>query len=460
MRLFTFLLGVGLLTSAHRAAAQAPAAGFSLSQALTVAAAQYPSLQASRLSSQAAQKQVAVARNTLLPELNVAYQANVATYNNITGMLYPQYVLPISGPPSTANRNQAVVGSAASALLTWTPLTFGARTAAIDLAQAQYRAAQASEASTLLGHQVLVADAYLDLLLTTELERVYAQNIRRTEITAHQATVLVTTGLRPGVDSAQFNAEVARARVDLLTAQQNREAAAIRLSELLALPTGEVAATDTTLLTHLPPAAGPDAPADTAAHPDLLTARRQVEVGLLRQRVIRRAVLPQLTFWGTGYGRGSGIAYTGEVNSADGWRLSRTNYGAGFQLAVPVLSYWRVRTQAQQEQLLTAANAARQRETALQLGKQQQQAQAALRSRLLIARQLPRQLGAARFAYRAQQLRYANGLVSVTDVAQAQYALVQAEVNTRAAAVQAWKAYLALAAARGDVRALLRATQP
>ncbi|MEJ7659360.1 MAG: TolC family protein [Hymenobacter sp.] len=230
-----------------------PSTGYSLAQALAVAAAQYLGLQASQLTSRAAQRQVAVARNTLIPELSVAYQANVATYNNITGMFYPQYVLPISGPPSTANRNQAVVGSAASAPLTWTPLTFGARTAAIDLAQAQYRAAQASQATTLLGHQVLVADAYLDLLLTTELERVYAQNIRRTEITAHQATVLVTTGLRPGVDSAQFNAEVARAQVDLLTARQSREVAAIRLSELLALPAGEVAATDTTLLTRLPP---------------------------------------------------------------------------------------------------------------------------------------------------------------------------------------------------------------
>jgi outer membrane protein len=458
MRLSSFLLVLGLLGGGYRATAQAPPAGYSLAQALTVATARYPSLQASQLSSQAAQRQVAIARNTLIPELSVAYQANVATYNNITGMFFPQYVLPISGPPSTANRGQAVVGSAASALLTWTPLTFGARTAAIDLAQAQYRAAQASQASTLLGHQVLVADAYLDLLLNTELERVYAQNIRRTEVTAHQAAVLVTTGLRPGVDSAQFNAAVSQARVDLLTAQQNREAAAIRLSELLALPAGEVAATDTTLLTRLPPAAT-GTPADTAAHPDLLTARQQVEVGLLRQRVIRRAVLPQLSFWGTTYGRGSGIDYTGEVNSADGWRLSRTNYGAGVQLAVPVLSYWRVRTQAQQEQLLTQANAARRAETALQLSKQQQQAQAALRSRLLIAGQLPRQLGAARFAYRAQQLRYASGLVSVTDVAQAQYALVQAEVNTRAAAVQAWKAYLALAAARGDVAGLLRATQ-
>lgn len=460
MRLFFLLLVLLPGTGGHFCRAQAPPTNYSLAQALTVAAAQYPSLQASQRETQAAQRQVTIARNTLLPELNVAYQANVATYNNITGLFYPQYVLPISGPPSLANRNQAVVGSAASALLTWSPLTFGARTADINLAQAQVRTAQANESVTLLRHQVRVADAYFDLLLATDLVRVYAQNTRRTETLARQAAVLVVNGLRPGVDSAQFNAEVSRAQVDFLTAQQSREAAAIRLSELLALPTGEVAATDTTLLTRLPPETDLRAPADTATHPYLLAARRQVEAGTQRRQVIQRAVLPRLSFWGTGYGRGSGISATGEVNSADGWRLSRTNYGAGFQLAVPVLSYPQVRVRAQQEQLLTQAYEARLRETTLQVTKQQQQAQAALRSRLLIARQLPRQLGAARFAYRAQQTRYQTGLVSVTDLAQAQYALVRAEVDARAATAQAWQAYLALAAARGDVGALLRPVQP
>ncbi|OGX87397.1 hypothetical protein BEN47_10705 [Hymenobacter lapidarius] len=459
MRLFFLLIVLLPGTGGHFCQAQAPPTGYSLAQALTVATAQYPSLQASQRETQAAQRQVAVARNTLLPELNVAYQANVATYNNITGMLYPQYVLPISGPPSTANRNDAVVGSAASALLTWSPLTFGARAADIGLAQAQVRTAQANESVTLLSHQVRVADAYFDLLLATDLVRVYAQNTRRTETLARQANVLVINGLRPGVDSAQFNAEVSRAQVDFLTAQQSREAAAIRLSELLALATGEVTATDTTLLTRLPPAADPVA-ADTATHPYLLAARRQVEASRQRRQVIQRAVLPKLSFWGTGYGRGSGISATGEVNSSDGWRLSRTNYGAGFQLALPVLSYPQVRVRAQQEQFLTQAYEARLRETGLQVSKQQQQAQAALRSRLLIARQLPRQLGAARFAYRAQQTRYETGLVSVTDVAQAQYALVRAEVDARAATAQAWKAYLALAAARGDVNELLRPVQP
>jgi outer membrane protein TolC len=162
MRLFSFLLGLTLLAGGHRALAQSmPPTRYSLAQALSVATAQYPSLQASQRETQAAQRQVTQARNTLIPELNVAYQANVATYNNITGMFYPQYVLPISGPPSLANRNEAVVGSAASALLTWSPLTFGARAADIQLAQAQVRTAQANESVTLLSHQVRVADAYL-----------------------------------------------------------------------------------------------------------------------------------------------------------------------------------------------------------------------------------------------------------------------------------------------------------
>jgi outer membrane protein len=52
---------------------------------------------------------------------------------------------------------------------------------------------------------------------------------------------------------------------------------------------------------------------------------------------ISRSWTPRLEFWGTTYLRGSGIGFDGTVNKSSGWNLNRYNYGAGFQLAFPIL---------------------------------------------------------------------------------------------------------------------------
>lgn len=61
----------------------------------------YPSIAAKKAQTQAAPKEIEIQKNTIIPTLDAAYQADYATYNNITGMAFPQYIIPISRPPST-----------------------------------------------------------------------------------------------------------------------------------------------------------------------------------------------------------------------------------------------------------------------------------------------------------------------------------------------------------------------
>lgn len=85
----------------------------SIMQALQKVQTNLPQLEAYRQQALATQQNIQLAKNTLVPDLNVGYQLNLATYNNITGMSYPGFLLPISGPPSYTNDFNFVPGSAA-----------------------------------------------------------------------------------------------------------------------------------------------------------------------------------------------------------------------------------------------------------------------------------------------------------------------------------------------------------
>ena len=60
-----------------------------LSEAVQMAASNYPALKAKALQVEAIKKNIQVVNNTGLPSLDASYQMNYATYNNITGMAYP-----------------------------------------------------------------------------------------------------------------------------------------------------------------------------------------------------------------------------------------------------------------------------------------------------------------------------------------------------------------------------------
>lgn len=91
---------------------------YGLKELVLLAEKNYPSIAAKKAQTQAAQKEIEIQKNTIIPTLDAAYQADYATYNNITGMAFPQYIIPISGPPSTKNDFNGVFGSAVSICLT------------------------------------------------------------------------------------------------------------------------------------------------------------------------------------------------------------------------------------------------------------------------------------------------------------------------------------------------------
>lgn len=418
---------------------------------LQLAEDSYPLLKSKAWEVKAAEKAITTSKNSLIPSLDASYQVNYATYNNITGMVYSPLLVPISGPPAAANHYEGVFGSATSLLLNWQPVTFGQRGSRVNFSRAGAQYARADAGNEIFQHKIRVINAYLDIITATELEKVYQENLARTEATLLIARSLVINGIKPGVDTALLKAEMSRAKVELLNSRKYKEQTIITLSGLLAtdkLP----AVTDTSYFIKLP--AG-YMPADTTVNPLLLLYNSNIALSKARKKVLGKTAMPTLGIWGTAYARGSGIDYNGNVKSADGLAFQRYNYGLGVQLSIPILQFTKIRSQVRQQDFLIRSNEEKLNEVTLQVRKQDELADTTLGTALMVSKETPLYYESASFAYKAMQSRYGSGLANFADLMQAQYALVKAAADNKAAYMAVWKALLYKAAVNGDLNLFL-----
>ena len=120
------------------AAAQSPGSGpLTLNDAIQRALTNYPAIKESRARAQAAEEGVGVARTAYLPRLDMMWQENRGTTNNVFGLLFPQSTLfSMSGPVlGTRSLGDSVWGSAGAVLLSWEAVDFGQRKAGVDVAR-------------------------------------------------------------------------------------------------------------------------------------------------------------------------------------------------------------------------------------------------------------------------------------------------------------------------------------
>lgn len=409
----------------------------------------YPAIAVSRARAEAAGTAVLLERNTARPSLDAAYQANYATYNNLTGMSYPGQVLPISGPPSTGNEFTPVFGSAASLLLKWTPISFGQRTASIEYSQKVYEQQLAGVEDELLRTKFRAAFLFLEIAATQELIKVYQKNIERTEFNLRQVAALVRSGIRPAVDSLVFKGELSKVRSQLLDLTNRLQNQKYELAELvMAEEQVRALSIPDILFQKLPVASFPEG---SLLHPALKIARLNLEADQVRLDQIRRSWVPRLDFWSTAYARGSGIRYDGKVEPIAGLGVSRFNYGLGFQLVFPLLDQPNVLLKTRQQQSLLQASLKSVEQTQLSLQIQEKQIAGDLATAVLIAREAPIEFEANESAYLALQTRYRTGLIDYTDLIESQYGVLQAETRLKNAYVNAWKALLRLAVVHGDL---------
>lgn len=429
-----------------------PAKMFTLEEAVDYALANYPAVRAAQEQIAGTQAGVSLARTNYLPRADSLWQSNRATANNSFGLLLPQSVIPsISGPVLPDTSNRSVWGSAGGLLFSWEPADFGLRRAKVDAARTTNNRAVADAAVTHLEVAVGAIDAFLTLLAAEQSTRAAAADVERRNTLDRSVHVLVDNQLRPGADGSRADAELARARINLIRAEQQEQISRASLAEAIGLAGNVVGIAPGTLL-DMPPDTPP--PVDSlASHP--VAAAQQARVNELRaqEHILNRTDYPRFYFQSGVYGRGSGANVDGTMATGlNGLGLERENWAAAVTVMFPNLfDFASLRAQKRIEAANERTEAARYDQTMQVLTGQKEQAQAALEGARRVAQNTPVELQAARDSESQARARYQAGLATIVEVTEAQSLLVQAEIDDGLARLAVWHNLASLAAAEGNL---------
>jgi outer membrane protein len=437
--------------------AQPEGGQLTLNDAVQLALRNYPALKERRARAQAAEEGIGLARTAYLPRLDMVWQENRATTNNVFGLLLPQSVIPsISGPVLGTRSYDSVWGSAAGVLLSWEAVDFGVRKASVDVARAETSFARAQAALTELDVASAAADAFLTVLAADESVRAARANVDRLQVFATNVRTLAQNQLRPGADQSRAEAELAVAKNQLSQAVQIGDLARAALADAIG------AAGTTPRLTSGPLTMLPDVatgPLNVKAHPAAQASEAGVNAVKARERGLDRAYYPHISFQSAFAGRGSGAEVPGITSFGNGAWLQVPNWAIGAQVTFPAFELFSINARKKVEVQNELAESARYEQTIQNLTTQEAKARALLKAATEIASNTPVEREAATAGESQARARYQNGLASITEVAEAQRLLAQAEADDAVARLGVWRALLAAAQARGDLAPFLDKTR-
>ena len=122
-----------------------------IDQAVELADSNFPSIRVAQTQREATRRNIGLAQTLYLPRLDLLWQENRASVNNIFGTPLPQGVLEsISGPVLGTKSFDSTFDSAGGALFSWEPFDFGYRKATVDVARDQTKQAEANVSVTML----------------------------------------------------------------------------------------------------------------------------------------------------------------------------------------------------------------------------------------------------------------------------------------------------------------------
>ncbi len=444
------------LTSLASAQTANPPQPLKLDAAVELALTNYPAIKTAQAQAAAAKANIDLARTAYLPRLDLVYQENRATRNNVFGAVLPQSIIPsISGPVLGSTSWDSTFGSAGGTLFSWEPFDFGVRKAQVDAARAITNQANANISVTELEVATSAADAFMALAANEQAVRAAEANVFRAQAFADAVHALVNNQLRAGAEAARADAELSVARTQLLRAQQLAEISRAALAEAMGMPGASVSIVSGPLL---------ELPADTTTpvpkfdlNPLAIAQNSAIEIVQSREHVLARSYVPRFNLQASVSGRGTGALTDGSfAGEWHGLWPNTPNYGVGMTVTFPAFDIFSIRAHRRIEAGNEAVEQARYDQTIQALKGQYARAQALIDGAVRIAQESPSELKAAQQAEMLTRERYKYGLATVTEVADAQRLLAQAEIDDRVARLNVWRALLVAARVQGDLKPFLQ----
>ena len=425
-----------------------------LGEAIEFGMTHYPSILAAVARVSAAQAGIDLSRTAYLPRLDVGYQANRGTFNNVSGIWFPNlFTQPISGSDLGTRSWGSAWGSSVGAGAAWEPFDFGLRAANVASAESVERQSRAAVNLTQLQVAAGVADTFLYLVAAEETVKALKADVDRRQVFAETTGVLVKNRLRPGVDASRANAELAGARTQFIQAEQNREVARAKLAEVLGIA-GELVKVNPAPLLELPH--GPLQETDLTAHPLAKVQEATVDIFRRRKEAWDRAWVPKVLLQGGFFGRGSGWDAHGQnTGGLNGLGPDTPNYAGGLTLNFAFFDVASIRANRAADAHHETAEQARYQEVLQELRGADARARAVVDGARRIAENTPIQVDAAQQTETQARARYQAGLATVVEVAEAQRLLVQASIDDALARLGVWRSLLGSATALGNLQPFL-----
>ncbi len=443
-----------LQTQPSGAASAVPAIPLTLADALEMARRNFPSIKESLYRSEAAQLKVRLEKTSYLPRGSMLVQEMRGTSNQTTGPLLPNSTFPpISGAEVGGNDLTGGWGCATGAFLTWEPFDFGLRAANVAAAQAESRQSSFQADVSELEAEVGAAEAFLRASAAQEALRASQALLERMAMLKDTVRVLFDKHLRSNTDVFMAQAEEARAKDQVIEAEQALDLASCDLCGAIGLP-GPTIRIESSPLLEFTPESG-QLSGNVESHPVFLVQASASQAAANRKKAIEKSYYPRVNLIAAIYGRGSSFKSDVSINEAKGFYPTRVNYAAGFNITFPFLDIFELKARRLAASKIELAERAQLALTGLKLSTDNQRAEALMKGALKLAENAPVKVEAARQAANSARVRYQIGLSSINDVALDEQLLKQAEVEQSTARLRVWRAFLAQAAAKGNIELFL-----
>lgn len=429
--------------------------------AVETAIRNYPLVANKQFELRAAIANVGLAYTQWLPNLNWDIQESGVTPNRVASVVMNNVsgfdTVPVdSGPPAQRMRFAPVMNNLQGLNLNWLVLDGGLRHANDEFAAADARAARADLRLTKLDVAFEAAHAFLVAAARKEEIRAAQAALDHIEAANLTARTLVSKGLRPGVDYAGWDLDVARARINVIKAQKEYKLALADLAERMGLAHEDLDIVTDPII-RSPIEYNEIGPFNLTGHPLALFKTAEVDRWKAKVRVLDVAWRPHLWMNSSVWGKGAGEQGVNPIGPVAGGVLPQVfNYMIGVSLSFPMMEYFPLKYEkrmAYSHQMAAQANL----NLAMQvLEKRDARARIMLDAARKVAEQTPILVQSAEVKEVKTMKRYRAGLTNMVAVAEAEKSLAEAEVADAIAQVEVWRSILHIAYLRGELNPFLK----
>ena len=406
-----------------------------LKQAVDSAIKNYPGLQAKQMYVKSGEKLVVDAKHQQLPSLKLHDQIDIGTDNSIGGSYFPMGIVPSSsGGIRTDNNGDAATGNLGVVYSEYDLFTFGLNHTRVESAKALENTADADYRKTEYWLEYRVTQLYFDVLKYNLLASIQEKNIARYDVLYRYIKAYTASGLKAGVDSSVANAEVSKAKIQLIQTTERLNQLKSDLVFYMGIKNIDFNV-DTTLY-HLSSSSVNQLQAlvsgDSVSltNPILNYYKSRWDYSLTQEKLIKKSYLPKLSLVGAGWTRGSSISSKDVYgNLSTGIDFTRYNYMAGVAFTYNIID---VLHRKDKMGIYYYQSEGVKQELAEQkslLSNQLNQSDIAVKASLDKIKEIPVLLKASRDAYGQKLAQYNSGLINIVDLTNVSYLLYTAETD-------------------------------